>query len=145
MFADSGCPMPDGVWHVLQGRTASPLPFNTIFSGPAWIAGGAAPPPPPPAGGAGAFGSGVMNAQPGPGASAAIAALGSKAPATSHANFFIEPSRSGARTRASATVVNIIDNGAKQQVRVARNVASSAPDHRLSSRAKNQPDQGKNG
>src|ERR1700749_4513530 len=98
--------MPDGVWHVLQGLTASPLPFNTIFSAPASTAVGAAgpPPPPPPPAGAGAFGSGVMNAQPGPGASAAIAAMGSKAPASSHANVFIEPSRSGAHGTMDATM-----------------------------------------
>src|SRR3954468_8404069 len=115
MFADSGCPIPDGVWQVLQGLTASPLPPSTLFNAPAWPAGGAtAAPPPPPAGGAGAFGSGAMKAQPGPGASAAIAAIGNKTPASSHAYFFMRPSRS-APASADTTTRKIIANAAWQQ------------------------------
>src|SRR6185437_2179889 len=93
MFADSGCPMPDGVWQVLHGLTALPLPESTIWSAPGCTAGAtaAAPPPPPPAG-AGALASGVMKAQSGPGASAAMAATGNNAPASNQANFFIGPS-----------------------------------------------------
>src|SRR5882672_5028998 len=83
--------MPEGVWQVLHGLTASPLPLNTILRAPAGYAGGAtgAPPPPAAAAGAGALASGVMKAQSGPGASAAIAVSGNKAVASNHANFFM--------------------------------------------------------
>src|SRR5215470_14533559 len=85
MLADSGCPFPDGVWQVLQGRTSAPLPAATICGTPSCAAGAAAgaPPPPPPAAGAGASGLGVMNAQSGPGASAAKATSGNTAPTSS--------------------------------------------------------------
>src|SRR6266852_7827892 len=97
--------MPDGVWQVLHGRTSAPLPASTIMGTPGWAAGAAAgappPPPPPAAAGAGALGSGVMKAQSGPGASAAIAVSGNKALASNHANFFMGSLRvaSGWKTR----------------------------------------------
>src|SRR5260370_478693 len=103
--------MPEGVWHVLQGLTASPLPPNTIWSAPAWTAGAAAaapPPPPPAAAGAGAFASGVMKAQPGPGASAAKAAIGNNAPANNQANFFMDPSIGGAREMGRACLLTLL-------------------------------------
>src|ERR1700682_4444339 len=96
--------IPGGVWQVLQGRTSAPLPASTIMGTPGCAAGAAAappPPPPPPAAGAGALGSGVMKAQSGPGASAAIAVSGNKALASNHANFFMGSLRvaSGWKTR----------------------------------------------
>src|SRR6266700_5466311 len=95
--------MPEGVWQVLQGRTSAPLPANTIIGTPGCAAGAAAgaPPPPPPPAGAGALASGVMKAQSGPGASAAIAVSGNKALASNHANFFMGSLRvaSGWKTR----------------------------------------------
>src|SRR5882757_2244130 len=101
--------MPEGVWQVLHGRTSAPLPASTIIGTPGCAAGAAAgapppPPPPPAAAGAGALGSGVMKAQSGPGASAAIAVSGNKALASNHANFFMGSLRvaSGWKTRLSS-------------------------------------------
>src|SRR5262249_24680278 len=98
------------------GLTASPLPFKTICSAPADCGGataGAAPPPPP--AGAGAFGSGVMKAQSGPGgAPAANATAGNKALANSKAIFFMKPSLSRAHPE-GVFDLNFIGTANRQQ------------------------------
>src|SRR5258705_5396744 len=143
MFADSGCPMPEGVWQVLHGLTASPLPLKTILSAPASYAGGAtaAPPPPAAAAGAGALASGVMKAQSGPGASAAIAVSGNKAVASNHANFFMGSLRGRVAGRHGS--VEIIVIGPQRQALPRMGARETARLPRLTRCTAAKPDRGK--
>src|SRR5436190_6324511 len=85
-LADPGPPTPDAPWQVLQAGAAAPLPDTTTAGAPGcWSVGAACPL----LSGAGALGSGVMKAQSGPGASAAMAESANAKPASTTENRFM--------------------------------------------------------
>src|SRR5438105_14412485 len=85
-LADCGPPTPDAPWQILQAGAAAPLPDNTTAGAPGcWSVGDACLL----LAGAGALGSGVMKAQSGPGASAAMAESANATPASNTENRFM--------------------------------------------------------
>src|SRR5258706_2189053 len=85
-LADCGPPTPDAPWQVLQAGTAAPLPDTTTEGAPGcWSVGDACLL----LAGGPALGSGVMKAQSGPGASAAMAESANAKPASNTENRFM--------------------------------------------------------
>src|SRR5439155_13013692 len=85
-LADCGSPTPDAPWQILQAGAAAPLPDTTTAGAPGcWSVGAACLL----LAGAGALGSGVMKAQSGPGASAAMAESANAKPTSNTENRFM--------------------------------------------------------